>query len=623
MRKWFLAAAVMIMAQHLSGQITQQLSAGKRPGDSVTAGVVSLTGGYGWGEKAAGYFSIEHSEKRVYFNAGCSLDHDRSYSAMKTSGSDNLAFLGGASTFSAWNSAAPLRNTGDFTTGLNFRIDQKTVLSSIVGYSHSSLVTNTTSQGNYVVHSDSLLLLHVNADEHMSRDNLTWSVGLDHQIKEGELISLDLNGMYSALHAPTPIEGSFSNKAGEPVLLAGDPLSYPDQKGMWDANTKVGALSVNYEAQIGKRFRLETGIKSSYSRTFSASRVESLIHDQWISTEGVATSFLMREAIGAAMAGVNVQVNPRWSIGGDARLEYSDTHIGGMDSSAVNLHPKITKVLPGLSVSYKIGDRSGFLLSFRQRLSRPSYNDLTSFVKYYDPVSVFTGNPRLVPTLASEIRAGYNYRDFNFSIFSGHVDHAIVSGQIQPGPFKGLVYLTTENLDYENNLGFQASLFVKANNWWDMYYGFRGNWVKFRERYTPQPAEKTYFGYFANFDEVLKLPRDFLIEISGWYNGLSYYGTLKLEGVGLIDLSIKKKLKKDKGNFELSVADVFRTNISRTPFGTLTNEYFDLRSDVSIYNESSKRTVVKLTYVRPFGRIANKVGRYRDGDHLDEADRVK
>ncbi len=46
----------------------------------------------------------------------------------------------------------------------------------------------------------------------------------------------------------------------------------------------------------------------------------------------------------------------------------------------------------------------------------PSYNDLSSFVSYNDPMSVFTGNPLLQPSITNNLKFDYVYKRYSFSL---------------------------------------------------------------------------------------------------------------------------------------------------------------------------------------------------------------
>lgn len=59
----------------------------------------------------------------------------------------------------------------------------------------------------------------------------------------------------------------------------------------------------------------------------------------------------------------------------------------------------LSELFPNIFFSRKLNEDTELQLSYTRRISRPTYNDLASYITYNDPVSVFTGNPLLKPVL--------------------------------------------------------------------------------------------------------------------------------------------------------------------------------------------------------------------------------
>jgi hypothetical protein len=216
---------------------------------------------------------------------------------------------------------------------------------------------------------------------------------------------------------------------------------------------------------------------------------------------------------------------------------------------------------------------------------------------------------------------GYNYRNYAFSVLLSRDDHPIAGYQLSVSPDGDLIDLRPENLVYQNNITFQTNLPFKINNWWNMNYSFAGGWRQFKLDFTEQPAEKTYFGYSANFSQSFRLPKEFMLEISGWYNGPAYNGTKKADGFGALNAGVKKELKNNAGTLQLTVQDIFRTVNITSRYGTLTKEAFDVKSHVVFTAESGKAQIIKLTYSRSFG--GGNMKRQRDNGSQDERERVR
>jgi hypothetical protein len=238
-------------------------------------------------------------------------------------------------------------------------------------------------------------------------------------------------------------------------------------------------------------------------------------------------------------------------------------------------------------------------LSYAKRITRPSYKDLSSFISYNDPFSVFTGNPLLKPTITQTVKAGYILHGYAFFLSFSHDQDPIFSWALTVQPRSRLVYIRPENLSFRNDLSLDISLPFHIGNWWTMSYGFNGGWRQYRIPYIPVPAVKGWFGYSVNFHESWKLPARFAIELSGWYNGVSYEAINRLATVGEINLGVKKEL--NKGSLQFSITDLFRMVNYKSDVGEVANDAFDTHTYISYDTETRRFPVFRLSYSLSFG----------------------
>jgi iron complex outermembrane receptor protein len=280
-------------------------------------------------------------------------------------------------------------------------------------------------------------------------------------------------------------------------------------------------------------------------------------------------------------------------------------------------------LFPSIFLTGSTGDNSGWLVSYTKRISRPTYNDLSSFVAYNDPVSVFTGNQFLKPTISNTIKLGYHDHGYSLTVLASRDDYPIARWQATASPGGDLLYISPQNLQYANNLSLQLDLPWKPFTWWSMNFSAIGGWARFKETYTPLPVEKTWFGYNLHGTQSFSLTGRLLLELSGWYSGPSYEGSVKNAPAGTIDAGIKKELPKNGGIFQLSITDIFKTVKYKNYYGALTPDPFDGHS-WDIYNPESRQSqIIKLTYTRSFGATPGKSQRTRDAGSRDEQDRVR
>lgn len=276
-------------------------------------------------------------------------------------------------------------------------------------------------------------------------------------------------------------------------------------------------------------------------------------------------------------------------------------------------------LFPNLLLTHKSGGNGQWQLSFTRRITRPSYKDLSSFIGYGDPFAVFTVNPFLKPTITSNLKAGYSWKGYSFSLVPGRDDDPIFGWGLTTEPGSNLVYIRPVNLDWQNNLNLELNLPFHIGNWWTMSYGFTGGWRQYRIGFIPTPVEKTGFGYSINFHENFRLSPQLSAEVSGWYEGKNYEATNKNLGTGQLNVGVKKDL--GKGALQFTVTDVFRSLNYKTYVGVVGKDAFDSHNYLSYDPESRKFPLLRLTYSRSFGSTTQS--RTRSDRAREEKDRIK
>jgi hypothetical protein len=185
------------------------------------------------------------------------------------------------------------------------------------------------------------------------------------------------------------------------------------------------------------------------------------------------------------------------------------------------------------------------------------------------------------------------------------------------------MYVASQNLRYQNHLTFQANLPFRVTPWWNMNYVLTAGWREFKLSHTREGVRKTYFAYSLQGASTFALPGRFSLELSGWYNSLSYDGSKQVNGFGMVNAGLKKELKHNGGSLQLSVSDLLKTMHIHMYFGQLTQEAFSLKSHVHFNGESRSARIVKLTYVKSFGGAKIPGERSRVAGSKEERDRIK
>ncbi|WP_198315726.1 outer membrane beta-barrel protein [Chitinophaga tropicalis] len=598
-----------------AGIINIVMKKDKKPG---TNGSFSLTAGYGKREKASGSLYLSSNGPRTNLYGSYTFSHDNTYSNMFITSSQDMPVLGGKMEATVWDTARRIQNDHNAVFGLDTRLNEKTSAGLNITYNNSNGRTRTHNLADYLVLPDSLLSYNGYVKGQNSWNSVVSSIYLEKKLRKEDKLNFDIDYLYFNNRTPSEVSNSFVNDEGHQAGGNNDTLFSPRQRG--DANTiiQVGVLKMDYTKQWSKQVKMDAGIKGTYTNAVSESGIESLVDGKWIRRGETGNRIEMKEGIGAAYASFNIQPDSLTTLVAGARYEYSNTN---MDSK-IPVKRKLGTLFPSLFLSRKLSPDAELNLSYTKRISRPSYNDLASYVTYSDPTAVYTGNPFLRPTVTHNIKLGYNYRNYAFSLMWSRDKDPIARYQITQTAAADLLYISPQNLSYQRDITLQANLSFKISSWWDMSYSFTGSMRKSEIVHTLIPVENSYFFYSVNFNETFKLPRHYFIELSGWYNSRFYNGSIRIAGLGAVNAGIKKELNDNWGSVQLAVTDIFRTIRVNPSYGTLTKEAFDIKNQVHINVESAVRPIVKLTWSRSFGTGTFKTREQRSGAK-DEKDRIR
>ncbi|QEH41548.1 outer membrane beta-barrel protein [Chitinophaga sp. XS-30] len=583
-------------------------------------GSFSLTGGYGWGEKETASFNIARGIGNSTLYAAYAYSHDRTFVDWFATATDYVPVLGGQTSSAFSSEIKPIRNSHHATLGFDTRFTPKLTAGGSLTFNNNHTAENITNHAEYSVEPDKQYVLDADINGSGNWNNLLNSVYIEKKINDKEQINFDMDYLLYENKKPTNAYSVFGDENGNRPGT-NDTLFSPYQRASSNSTIKIGVAKFDYTRQLSPLLKLESGLKGTYTRNVSLSGVESLVNGDWVSRPTTVNNIMMKESIAAGYVSLSMQLKPSLSVNVGARYEYSHTRIDEPDTKQLVTERKLGKLFPTLFVSWKMKERSALQLSYTKRISRPSYNDLASFVVYTDPTSVETGNSLLRPTITNNLKLGYNYAGYSFAVLFSRDDYPIARTQMVSNAAGDLLVLSPQNVRYQNNLAVQTNLPFKIGNWWSMHYDFSGAWRKFRLEHTPQPAEKSYFAYSVNFSETFMLPKSFSLEVSGWYNSQMYNGSKKVDGFGAINGGIKKVLDKNMGVLQLTVQDIFRTMRITSYFGTVTEEVFDLRSRVPFSAESTRFPIFKITYTRSFGTGGGK-GRGERSGLREERERI-
>ncbi|MBO9202097.1 MULTISPECIES: outer membrane beta-barrel family protein [Niastella] len=583
-------------------------------------GSFSITGGYGWGEKCTASFNLARGIGNTGLYAAYSYSHDKTFVDWFSTATHYVPVLGGQAASTFLSEIKPVRNSHNATVGFDTRFTPRLTAGGSFTFNSNNTIEKTVNHAVYNMDNNKQYVLDATIGGAGNWNSLLSSVYVEKKISDQQQINFDIDYLFYDNRRSTNAYSLFNDEDGNSPGM-NDTLFSPYQKASSHSPIKIGVAKFDYTNQLNPSLKLESGLKGTYTRNVSVSGIESLVNGNWVSSPATVNNVVMKEGIGAGYVSLSMRVNASFNVNAGVRYEYSHTRMDEPNTKRLVTARTFGQFFPELTFSWKVKERSELQLTFTKRISRPTYNDLASFVEYTGPTGVATGNSLLKPTITNNLKLGYTYVGYSVAVLLSRDNYPIARYQMVSNAAGDLLVLSPQNVRYQNNLTLQTNLPFTIGNWWSMNYGFAGGWRKFRLEHTPQPAEKSYFGYSLNFSEQFTLPKHFSLEFAGWYNSRSYDGSKEVAGFGAINGGVKKEFSKNKGVLQLSVQDIFKTLRITSYFGAVTDEVFNLKSKVPFSTESARSPIFKITYTRSFGTGSAKT-RSNAGGSADERGRI-
>jgi len=591
----------------------------KKHNTAGTHATLSATGGYGWKEKGAGSLNLAHNTGPLHTYASYAYLHDHTTGGWHATSTQNMPALGGDISVDFQNNEKAIANSHNANLGFEL-VYPKTTAGTSFTYAASHTNRHIVNAGQYTIQRDSVLPMIARIDGGRQWQNIIASLYVEQQLRENEKLAFDADYLTFTNENPTRINTTFFDPYGNEILPTGE-IFANRQRSIAHAPIHVGVIKTDYSRRLSNGIQVEAGIKTTFTGSTSEATIQTWQNEQWVSTSRTENNIRMKESIAAAYASLQWQITPSLNLQAGTRYEYSRTQlIATKPENAVDR--KTGKLFPTLFLTRKINDQGEFQFAYSRRISRPSYNDLGSYLIYNDPMSVETGNPTLRPTLSDNIKVGYTYSGYGLSLLATHDSYPIVRYQLSESPARDLMYVAPQNLAWQNSVSLQTTLPFKPLAWYTMNVTATGSLRQFKLNHTEEKLEKSYLTWSLNSSHTITLPQRYYLELSGWYNAGQYDGSKRLQAFGTVNAGLKKELGTRGGALQLTVTDIFKSIRYTNNYGTLTREAFDIKSHVVYRPESARAQIVKLTYTITLGKTST-TRRSHVNDTKDESERIR
>jgi hypothetical protein len=180
-----------------------------------------------------------------------------------------------------------------------------------------------------------------------------------------------------------------------------------------------------------------------------------------------------------------------------------------------------------------------------------------------------------MPEFDHNIDLNYNYASKFSSSLSYSRIRLPLRGQTQQVDSTMITYFQMSNLDNSNELRYHIYYNNDLKKWWNFTLSLGAYYFDFQGLIDGSRVNSRGFSYSGYMSHIFLLPKNFKIELNGFYVGPWLSGGLyNFKPRGALNLALKKTMLKDKLTLTVSGYDVLFTNKSRFKVNFNNQDYY-------------------------------------------------
>lgn len=276
-----------------------------------------------------------------------------------------------------------------------------------------------------------------------------------------------------------------------------------------------------------------------------------------------------------------------------AGLRMEHTNYVAQINGTQQINRNYRNLFPTLSLQYTTPQKYQYSLNANRRIVRPAFDILNPSYIFYNPITLYTGNPLLLPQLSNTFQVG---------VITPHRLSVTLSYNYSKNRITEILYRTDSisptilnyyiNFDWEKRYSVVMSLPVKINSYWQIQGTLTGLMSRFFSTFdnvavlTTQPTG------------VVKLMNTFSAKklsatLGFTYRNTAIIGYMKYKPLWYMDAGFQYAINQ-QSSLKLSATDLFHTLL-------LQNYGNYLNTSINFHHRSETQQIL-LTYTCRFGR---------------------
>ncbi|CAN5137914.1 outer membrane beta-barrel family protein [soil metagenome] len=505
-------------------------------------------------------------------------------------------------------------NSNSIKAGADYYMNKKTTLGIVLtGYftGDKNTGTNTTLLKNGLDQIDSILYATNFHNEKMSNTgaNFNFRHVFDSTGKE---ITADFD--YLNFHQDA--DQFFTNK-----YLNGDGTerkAATQLKGGLPTGINIYSVKIDYSMPVGKKSKIEAGVKSSYVETDNNALYQNNTSTGWVTDDGKTNHFIYKENINAAYVNFNTEVK-KWGFQTGLRLENtiaSGKQLGNSSRPDSSFKKNYTGLFPTVFISYNADKNNTLSINYGRRIDRPDYQDLNPFYYFLDEYTYQVGNTLLQPQYTHSIELSHTFKNFLTTTLNYGSTKGLFTEVFDQINSERKTFVTKKNIASRKDLGISVSVSAPLNKIWST--NVYTNLLKsdFSGELNGGNLNETGVVFTGNLSNQFKFKKGWSADLSGFYRTKGVEGQVIIDPMWQVSGGVQKQVLKNKGNVKFSVRDIFASQIFHGGI-----RYQDI--DAS-FTSNGHRRIGTLSFTYKFGKpLKGQQPKRKTGGAGEEQGRIK
>ena len=364
---------------------------------------------------------------------------------------------------------------------------------------------------------------------------------------------------------------------------------------LYPGSVQIITAKADYTTTWPDKTNLDAGIKYSAIRMSNQPSTERL-SSAFESIEPLLSSpYQYKEKTTSVY--VNMDRNwTKWFLTAGLRAERTDYR--GQSAPSASVERSYTNLFPTVSLRYTTGQKYQYGLSANRRIVRPAFDQLNPAFIFYDPLTLYSGNPLLVPQLTTTAQATMSTpKSINLTFVYTSSQNRIAEVVYRLDSVSATTLDRNINFDREKRIAVTLAIPWKPVPAWQVQTSLTGSHTQFYSTFQEIPTTNSQTTAVIRLNNAITLGK-WTLNINATYRSKAVVGYMYYNPLWYLDLGVQRSLG-TKSSIKFAASDVFHTLL-------ITNYGSYLNTDITFRHRYESQRAL-FTFTHKFGNATKRV----------------